>query len=150
MSSSIPDPTDTRAAPQGGHRDVSEVSVGQLVGEVSNDLSTLMRQELQLAKAELKQEASKAGRAAGMLGGAGFAGYMFILFLSITVWQALANVIDGAWAAFIVTVVWAIIAAVLFAVGRNKMREVNPKPERTVETLQEAPEALKPSSRPSR
>jgi cell division septum initiation protein DivIVA len=56
-----------------GRPDVSSTSVGALIGEVTNDLSTLMRQELELAKAELKQEASKTGKAAGMLGGAGFA-----------------------------------------------------------------------------
>ncbi|MDP9443501.1 MAG: phage holin family protein [Actinomycetota bacterium] len=120
------------------------------MSDISNDLSTLMRQEVELAKAEVRQEASKAGKAAGLLGGAGFAGYMFILFLSITAWQALANVIDGAWAAFIVAVVWAIIAAVLFAMGRKKMREVHPKPERTVQTVKETPEALKPTTPPNR
>ena len=51
------------------------MSVGQLIGDVTRDLSTLMRQELALAQAELKREAAKSGKAAGALGGAGFAGY---------------------------------------------------------------------------
>jgi len=123
--------------------DVSETSVGALIGEVTNDLSTLMRQELDLAKAELKQEASKTGKAAGMLGGAGFAGYMVALFLSIALWWALANGMDEGWAALIVAAIWAVIAAVLFSIGRKRMRDVNPKPERTVETLKEVPDALK-------
>jgi len=123
--------------------DVSGTSVGALISEVTTDLSTLMRQELDLAKAELKQEASKTGKAAGMLGAAGFAGYMVALFLSITLWWALANVMDEAWAALVVTAIWAVIAAVLFAIGRKRMREVNPKPERTVQTLKEVPDALK-------
>ena len=123
--------------------DVSETSVGALIGEVTNDLSTLMRQELDLAKAELKQEASKTGKAAGMLGGAGFAGYMVALFLSIALWWALANGMDEGWAALIVAVIWAVVAAVLFSIGRKRMRDVNPKPERTVETLKEVPDALK-------
>ncbi len=123
--------------------DVSGSSVGSLISEVTNDLSTLMRQELALAKAEMKEEAVKTGKAAGMLGGAGFSGYMLALFLSIALWWGLANVMDEAWAALIVAVIWGIIAAVLFVTGRKKLQEVNPKPERTVETLKEVPDAVK-------
>lgn len=126
-----------------GGVDVRQRSVGELISEVSNDLSTLMRQEMALAKAEMKEEVAKTGKAAGMLGGAGFAGYMVALFVSIAAWWALANGMDEAWAALIVAVVWGIIAAVLFVIGRKKMREVNPKPERTVSTMKEIPDALK-------
>ena len=63
--------------------DPSSASVGDLVGSITKDLSTLMRQELDLAKAEVKQEAIKSGKAAGMYGAAGFAGYMVLLFASI-------------------------------------------------------------------
>ena len=118
-------------------------SVGSLIGEVANDLSQLMRQEVELAKAEIKQEVVKTGKAAGMFGGAGLAGYMVALFVSVAAWWALANAMDEAWAALIVAAVWAVIGAVLFAVGRSKMREVNPKPERTMSTLKEVPDALK-------
>jgi hypothetical protein len=147
-----------------GHPAVEGVSVGELIGEVSRDLSTLMRQELELAKAEvkaeagkasqeLKAEASKAGKGAGMLGGAGFAGYMVALFLSLAAMWGLANVMDAGWAALIVAVVWGIVAAVLAAKGRaelkkvdfSKLKQLNPKPEQTVETLQQVPGALKPS-----
>jgi tetrahydromethanopterin S-methyltransferase subunit C len=124
-------------------RDVGDASVGELIGEVTQDLSMLMRQELALAKAEVKQEAVKAGRAAGMLGGAGFAGYMVLLFASIAAWWGLAEVMAPGWAALIVTAIWAVIGAVLFVLGRQRMREVNPKPERTVETVSEVPETLK-------
>jgi hypothetical protein len=123
--------------------DVSGTSVGALLSEVTSDLSTLMRQEIELAKAEMKQEAAKTGKAAGMLGGAGFAGYMVALFLSFAAWWGLANVMDEAWGALIVAVLWAVVAAVLAATGRKKLREVNPKPERTVSTLKEVPDALK-------
>ena len=123
--------------------DVSQRSVGSLISEVTNDLSTLMRQELDLAKAELKEEATKTGKAAGMMGGAGFAGYMVALFLSAALWAALANGMDEGWAALIVAVLWAIVGAVLFVSGRKKLSEVHPKPERTVDTLKEVPDALK-------
>jgi hypothetical protein len=128
-----------------GHPDVEGTSVGQLLGEVSKDLSTLMRQELELAKAEVKAEASKAGKGAGMLGGAGFAGYMVALFLSCALWWALENVMDAGLAALIVAVLWGVIGAVLFVMGRKQLKQVNPKPERTVDTLQQVPDALKPN-----
>lgn len=129
------------ASPTG--RDVGNASVGELLGEVTRDLSTLMRQELALAKAEVREEAVKAARAGGMLGAAGFAGYMVLLFASIAIWQGLAEVMASGWAALIVTVVWAAAGAVLFVLGRQRMREVNPKPERTVETVSEVPGTLK-------
>lgn len=122
---------------------VGDVSVGELVGNVTRDLSVLMRQELELAKAEMKQEASKAAKGAGMLGGAGFAGYMLVLFLSIALWWGLANVMNIGWAALIVAVLWGAIGALLFVLGRDRLRAVNPKPERTVETMKEIPDAVK-------
>jgi hypothetical protein len=125
------------------HVDVGSVSVGELITDVSRDLSMLMRQELELAKAEVKTEVTKTGKAAGMLGGAGFAGYMVLLFLSIALWWGLANVIDQGWAALIVAVIWAAIGAVLYVTGRNTLRTVHPKPERTVDTVKQVPEALK-------
>jgi hypothetical protein len=128
-------------------QDVSQVSVGELFGHVTQDLSLLMRQELALAKAEVKQEVTKTGKAAGMLGAAGFAGYMVLLFASIAVWWGLANVMDQGWAALIVTAVWAVIGAVLFVVGRRRLNEVNPTPEQTVETVKELPDALKGPAR---
>lgn len=135
--------TAQHAAPTAQADDLSQVSVGDLIGEVSRDLSTLMRQELELAKVEIKTEVAKTGKAAGMLGGAGFAGYMVLLFLSISLWWGLENVMDAGWAALIVAAIWAVIGAVLFVTGRNTMRTVNPKPERTVDTVQQIPGALK-------
>ena len=123
--------------------DVSGRSDGDLITEVTGDLTTLMRQELELAKAEIKHEATTAGKAAGMLGAAGFAGYMTLLFASIALWWALANGMDEGWAALIVAVLWGIAAAVLAVVGKKRMASVNPKPERTVQTLKEVPDALK-------
>jgi hypothetical protein len=144
VTSSTP-PVTSRPAPGGAAaQDVSGVSVGQLIGDVSRDLSTLMRQELELAKAELKTEVAKTGRAAGMLGGAGFAGYLVVLFLSLALWAGLSNAMDPGWAAVIVAAVWAVIGAVLAAKGRSTMRTVHPKPERTVETVAQVPGALKP------
>ena len=128
-----------------GHPDVEGTSVGQLIGEVTRNLSTLMRQELELAKAEITVEAKKAGQGAGMFGAAGFAGYMVLMFLSFALWWALANVMDIGLAALIVAIVWGVIGAVTFSMGRKKFKEVHPKPERTIDTLSQVPGALKPN-----
>ena len=130
---------------EAGRPDVEGTSVGQLMGEVAKDLSTLMRQELELAKVEIKAEAVKAGTGAGLFGAAGFAGYMVLLFLSIALWWALENVMDAGLAALIVAVIWGVIGAVAYAMGKKKFAQVHPKPERTVETLQQVPGALKPN-----
>jgi putative superfamily III holin-X len=127
-----------------GRPDVEGTTVGQLMGEVAKDLSTLMRQELELAKVEVKAEATKAGKGAGLMGAAGFAGYMVLLFLSIALWWALHHLVGHSWSALIVAVLWGIVGAVAFAMGRKQLQHVNPKPERTVDTLQQVPGALKP------
>ena len=128
-----------------GRPDVEGTSVGQLFGELAKDLSTLMRQEVALAKAEVQAEAKKAGKGAGLMAAAAVAGFLTLLFLSNALWWALENVMDAGLAALIVAVLWGVIGAVAFVVGRNKFRQVNPKPERTVETLQQVPPALKPN-----
>jgi hypothetical protein len=123
--------------------EVSETSIGDLIGNISNDLSTLFRQEVELAKAEVKQEASKAGKAAGMLGAAGFAGYLTVVLLSFALVFALGNVMDLGWAALIVAVIWGIVGAVLYANGRKKLKDVDPVPHRTVDTIKEDASWLK-------
>ena len=122
---------------------VAQTSIGELLGNISNDLSQLFRQEVELAKAELKQEASKAGKAAGMLGVAGFAGYLAVVLLSFALVFALANVMDAGWAALIVAVLWGIVGAILYSSGRKKLKTVDPVPHRTVDTLKEDAQWLK-------
>jgi hypothetical protein len=112
-------------------------SVGELLSTVTSDIQTLFRQEIELAKAEVRQETTKAGKAAGMYGGAGFAGYLTLLFLSLAVVLGLANVMDAGWSSLIVAAVWAVVAAVLYQRGRTQMRTVSPKPEQTVESMKE-------------
>ncbi|MFI7540389.1 phage holin family protein [Actinoplanes sp. NPDC049599] len=123
--------------------EVSETSVGELIGNISNDLSTLFRQEVELAKVELKQEAAKAGKAAGMLSGAGLAGYLVVVLLTFALVAALSNVMDPGWAALIVAVLWAVVGGVLYASGRKKLKTVDPTPRRTVDTLKEDAQWLK-------
>lgn len=130
---SDPTPSEQRAA---------SASLGELLGDVTRDLSTLMRQELALAKAELTESATKSAKGAGLLGGAGYAASMTVLFLSIALWAALANWLGGGWAGVIVAVVWAIVAGVLYAVGKKQLKHVKGAPQ-TIDTLQEIPETFK-------
>lgn len=128
-----PTPSEQRAA---------NTSLGELLGEVTRDLSTLMRQELALAKAEAKETATASAKGAGLLGGAGYAASMTVLFLSIALWAALAVLVGGGWAGVIVAVLWAVIGGVLYALGKKELKKVKGVPQ-TVETLQEIPPTFK-------
>jgi hypothetical protein len=130
---SDPTPSEEKAA---------TTSLGDLLAEVSRDISTLMRQEVELAKAELKQSATRTAKGAGLLGGAGYGALMALFFLSVALWWSLIPVMGGVWAAIVVALVWAVIALVLYLVGRNQLKEVEGVPQ-TVETLKEIPETLK-------
>lgn len=112
-------------------------SVGELVSAVATDAQTLFHQEMELAKAEMRQEMSKAGQAAGMYGGAGFAAYMVAILLTLAGVAGLANVMDPAWAALIGAGAWLLIGAVMYAVGRYRMKSVSPRPDQTMQTLKE-------------
>ena len=116
-------------------------SIGELFSAISADLSTLIRQELALAKAELRESATRAGAGAGLLGGAGYAAGMVLLFLSIAAWWGIGQWTGNAWSGVIVAVVWAIVAAILYAVGRGKLRQVEGVPQ-TTETAKKIPSAL--------
>ena len=116
------------------HRDES---IGSLVSQVAGDVSTLFRQEVALAKEEMKAEAVKAGKAGGMLAGAGFAGYMVAVLLSLALVFGLDAVMPIGWAAVIVAVLWAVVGGVLYTLGRKRMKDVDPVPRQTVETLKE-------------
>lgn len=123
--------------------EVKNSSLGDLMRQVTRDLSTLMRQEVELAKAEIRQEGKKAGKAAGLFGGAGFGGYMVALFVSIAVWQFLDNVMDSGLAALIVAVIWAAVAAVLYSMAKKNAQHVRGL-KQTNDSVQRIPDALKP------
>lgn len=122
-------------------------SVGEVFSDLTAHLSTLMRQEVDLAKAEVRESATKAGKGAGMLGGAGVAAHMLLLFLSLALWWGLAHLFDSTdpwfgWSFLIVAVLWGIVAAILAAAGRSNLKEVDGAP-RTTETVSKIPNALK-------
>jgi len=120
--------------------DEGRPSLGDLIGAVTQDLSLLVRQEVELAKAELSESARRAGTGSGLLAGAGLAGYFVLLFLSVALWWGLP--IGRAWSALVVAVIWAVVAAVLALRGRGELRRVKGAP-RTAETVKKIPNALK-------
>ncbi|MDQ0823023.1 hypothetical protein QFZ79_000763 [Arthrobacter sp. V4I6] len=137
MSSEVP-PTAARAKAETS-------SLGELLGDVAQDVSTLMRQEVELAKIELKLSATRAGKGSGMLAGAGVAGHFVLLFLSLALWWALGGLMGLGWSGVVVAIIWCIVAAVLASTGRKELKAVKGLPQ-TVGTVQEIPPTLKPSS----
>jgi uncharacterized membrane protein YqjE len=112
--------------------------MGELFKELSGDLSTLVRQELRLAQVELTEKGKKAGRGAGMFGGAGIVSFLALQALTACVIALLSTGMKVWLAALIVTVVYAVIAGVLALTGKNKVSEAAPPvPEQTTETLKE-------------
>ncbi|KLU11632.1 MULTISPECIES: phage holin family protein [Kocuria] len=140
-------------------------SLGEMFKSLSTNLSTLIQQEIALAKAETtqavqeaKQSAKDTGKGAGMLAGAGVAGHFVLLFLSIALMWGLGNLVGLTWSAVIVAVVWAVIAGILAALGKKNLNEgkqemaeaaQDPLPL-TRETVTEIPETVKPSKKETR
>jgi hypothetical protein len=118
-------------------RDTGEQSLGELVSTATRDLSTLLRNEVQLAKVEIKQEVATAGKGAGLLGGAGGAALFALVFLSISAAYGISWLgVPLGWAFFTVGLLYAIAAGVLGLKGKQKVAQVGP-PQKTVETLKD-------------
>lgn len=112
-------------------------SLGEIVQALTHDTTTLLKQELELAKVELKEEATRAGKGAGMLGGAGVAGYLVVLFLSFALMFGLDAVLP-LWASALITAgVWAVVAGLLAVTGRSALKNANPQLPKTQQTLKE-------------
>jgi uncharacterized membrane protein YqjE len=118
--------------------DLHDSSIGDLLKRLSQETSTLVRQELELAKAEATEKGKQAGKGAGMLGGAGVAGLLALGTLSATVVLLLNHAMADWLAALIVTLVWGAIAGVLALRGRDQLKDAGPPvPEQTVQTVKE-------------
>jgi Putative Actinobacterial Holin-X, holin superfamily III len=111
---------------------------GELVKQLADDVSTLVRQELELARAEMTAKARRAGIGLGELGSGGIVGLFALGALTTCVIAALALVMPVWAAALIVAVVYGAIAAVLVVIGRRQLDEAGPPvPERTRQTIKE-------------
>ena len=118
--------------------------VGELFSKLSEQTSTLIRQEMALARAELTEKGKTAGIGAGMFGGAGALGFFAFAALTACFILALATAMDGWLAALIVAVVYAAIAGVLALTGKKKVQEAGPPvPERAVQSVKEDVEVTK-------
>ena len=127
----------------------SDMSLGELVQSATKDLSLLVHQEFALAKTELKKEVTTAGKGAGMLGGAAFAGVFALIFLSIALAYGISWLGIGlGWGFLIVGVLYLLVAAVLGLTGKKKISQVGP-PEKTIESVKEDVEWAKHPTRTS-
>lgn len=114
-----------------------EASLGELFSSLTSDLSHLVRSEMELARVEIREEAGKAGKAAGMLGGGVVAALLALIMLASAAAWGLAEVIDAGWAFLVVGLVIGAVAAVLVMNGRQRLADVRPVPDQTVDTLKE-------------
>jgi len=114
-----------------------ERTLGDLMGDLTRDMSTLVRKELELARVEIKEEVAKGGKAGGMLGGTALAAHMALLFVSFAAAWGLAEIVPTGFAFLVVGLIYGAVAAVLFTKGRAELQKVRPVPEQTVETLKE-------------
>jgi uncharacterized membrane protein YqjE len=121
----------------GGAVDQRDQSIGELLKQLSQETTTLVRQELELAKAEVTEKGKQAGVGAGMFGGAGAAGLMALIGLTLTIVFALDTFMKGWLAALTVTLVWGAVAGALALLGRNRIKEATPPAPQTIETVKE-------------
>jgi hypothetical protein len=117
--------------------DARDRGFGELVKDLASQTSTLVRQEIQLAQAEVTQRCKVAGKGAGMLAGAGVAGLLALGALTAVLVIALDGALALWLAALIVTVLWAVIAAVLAQTGKKALQASTPPAPQTVETVKE-------------
>jgi len=123
-----------------------ERTLGQLVADATQDVSTIVRSEITLAKAEITADAKQAGKGAGMFAGAGVMGFLGVILLLFALVYGLVAAGVPTWLAFlIVAVLLFIVAGVLGLVGKKTVSKVKGKPERTIVTTQETIAAIKPS-----
>ena len=118
--------------------DLRERPIGELLKQLSEETTTLVRQELDLAKAEVAQKGQQAGKGAGMFGGAGILGLLALGALTAALIMAIDKGTANWVAALIVAAVYAAIAGILALQGRNKIQEaVPPVPEQAAESVKE-------------
>jgi len=136
MSEPLGNRGDPREA--GDHGDLREEPIGELLKRLSNETTTLVKMELDLAKAEMTQKGKEAGLGAGFLGGAGVVGLLALGSLTAFLILLLDGAMPNWLAALVVTLLWGAVAGVLALQGKNKLQEAGPPaPEQTIETVRE-------------
>ena len=116
----------------------AEQSLGELMGRMTSDVGSLISTQIELAKVEIKEEVSRAGKGAGMVGGGGLAAWFALLLVSMGIAFGIGNAMDSVgWGFVIVGLVYAVIAAVLVLKGRQQISSATPIAEQTKETIKE-------------
>jgi protein-S-isoprenylcysteine O-methyltransferase Ste14 len=123
-----------------------ERTIGQLVADATHDLSTIVRSEIALAKAEVTADAKRAGAGAGMFAAAAFVGLLGIIFLFHTVALVLHIWLPVSASYGITTALLFVVAGILALVGRASMKKLKGKPERTIKNAQDTIDAIKSGS----
>jgi Putative Actinobacterial Holin-X, holin superfamily III len=121
-----------------GHDDLRERPIGELLRQLSQETTTLVRQELELAKAEMAEKGKRAGLGAGMFGGAGASALLGLGALTAAAVAGLDAALPLWLAALIVGLLWLAIAGALALQGRSKVQAATPPvPEQTQESMKE-------------
>ncbi len=128
--------------PIGGERTFAEV-----IQDIIGNFQEMIRSEVRLAKAETKEEVTKATRAGTALISGGVLALYGLGFLLLTIVYALTLVLEPWAAALIVGGALMIIAVILINVGRNRLKRVHPVPERTIQTAKESVQWMRSQTR---
>ena len=120
-------------------------SLSELLSDVTTEIATLFRKEVELAKAETSEQVSRAAKAGGMLGAAAVIGFLDLILFSFALAWALSEVVPEGVAFAIVAVLFAIVAGVLAMAGKKRLANVNPVPNQTVQTLKDDVQVAKDS-----
>ena len=124
--------------PEGnGQADLRERPIGELLKQLAEETTTLVRQEIDLAKAEVTEKGRQAGKGAGMLGGAGVTGLLALIALTAAAVLALNHAVTDWLAALIVAALWAAVAGALALAGKDRVQEATPPAPQTVDTIKE-------------
>jgi membrane protein implicated in regulation of membrane protease activity len=122
-----------------------ERSLSELLSDVTTEIATLFRKEVELAKAETGEQVSRAAKAGGMLGAAAVIGFLDLILFSFAAAWALSEVVPEGVAFAIVGVLFAVVAGVLAMAGKKRLANVNPVPNQTVQTLRDDVQVAKDS-----
>lgn len=110
-------------------------SLSELLSDVTGEIATLFRKEVELARAETSEQVSRAAKAGAMLGAAAVVGFLTLILLAFAAAWGLSEVVPEGVAFLIVGVVFGLVAAVLASAGKKKIASVNPMPDQTVQTV---------------
>jgi hypothetical protein len=135
-----------RVNDQAGTEAGTERTIGQLVADATHDVSTIVRSEIALAKAEITSDAKRAGAGAGMFAAAAFMALLGLIFLFHTI-VAVLDIWLPEWAGYLITTgLLFLVAGILALVGRSSMKKLKGKPERTIKNAQDTVAAIKSGS----